>query len=105
MEICSRILSTPRIQEWDGEHHPSVMYISKDKLMVILGDMDVRGLAVEISIMLGEEDTVIGTFRPKDGCRYVTITDLVPGPDYSYAIVNQNDKAGVTKERIRFKLE
>lgn len=104
-ELCDRILSTPKIQEWGGEQYSSVMYVSKDRLMVILGGTEVRGLAVEVSIQMGGKDTVIGVFRPKEGCRYVTISDLLPGPDYSYAIVDEADKQGSEKDRIRFKLE
>ncbi len=105
IELQSRILSTPFVQTWDGIHHSSVMYVSSGKVMIILGDSNVERLAVEISILMGGQDTVIGIFRPKDGCRYVTITDLVPGPDYSYSIIDESDTSGSVKDRIKFKLE
>ncbi len=68
---------------------------SPGRVMIMFPDADPESTVVRVMVDFGGDRRVIGEYRPLVGMRYVTIDDLIPGPDFFFEVITGGMDSGV----------
>ena len=85
MEFCSRDVSENLLSVWTSGNVRTILLpgMSKDEKIVLFSDRDGCETTVEYLAVIGNEEAVVGRFKPEPGMNYVRLKQLFKGfPTY-----------------------